>query len=99
MTEEGFDGSIVVDIMQVLLLKRTIDLIYNTSLRGRNTLPSTATKDTSLSDCVDAFMDEWCKMMNQADFGKRLHHAFTKFSNLEDKTVNAVFSVTIGTRN
>lgn len=98
LIEEGFDEDIVVDIMQVFLLKRTTDLIYNTSLRGRKTPFSTDTEDTSLSDCIDAFMDEWCKMMDQADFGKRLHHAFTKFSNLEDKTVNAVFSITVGTR-
>lgn len=98
LKEEGFDENTIIDIMQVFLLKRTIDLIYNTSLRGRKTPFSTDTEDTSLSDCVDAFMDEWCKMMNQADFGKRLHHAFTKFSNLEDKTVNAVFSITVGTR-
>lgn len=98
LREEGFDEDIVVDIMQVFLLKRTTDLIYNTSLRGRNTPLSIDTGDTSLTDCVNAFMDEWCKMMEQTDFGKKLRHAFTKFSRLEDKTVNAVFSITVGTR-
>lgn len=97
LKEEGFDEDIVVDIMQVFLLKRITDLIYNTSLRGRNTPFSIDTEDTSLSDCINAFMDEWCKMMGQTDFGKKLHHAFAKFSRLEDKKVNAVFSVTVGT--
>lgn len=98
LIEEGFDEDIVVDIMQVFLLKRTTDLIYNTSLRGRNTPFSIDTEDTSLSDCINAFMDEWRRMMTQTDFGKKLHHAFTKFFHLEDRKINAVFSVTIGTQ-
>ena len=98
LEEEGFDEDIVVDIMQVFLLKRTIDLIYNTTLRGRITPLSIDAGDTSLTDCVNAFMDEWRRMMTQTDFGKRLHHAFTKFFHLEDRKINAVFSVTIGTQ-
>ena len=98
LREEGFDEDIVVDIMQVFLLKRTTDLIYNTTLRGRITPLSIDAGDTNLTDCVNAFMDEWRRMMTQTDFGKKLHHAFTKFFHLEDRKINAVFSVTIGTQ-